>query len=111
MENKKEMVEHPSHYNQGSIEVIDFIEAWKLDFTTANIINVINTIEIIIITFLFFIILSSFLVHFVLESIININFQLPLALLNYVPRRNQFVFFLIQFLQYFSNALLNLLLL
>lgn len=39
MENKKEMVEHPSHYNQGSIEVIDFIEAWKLDFTTANIIK------------------------------------------------------------------------
>lgn len=39
MSNKKEMVNHPSHYNQGNIEVIDFIEDWKLDFTTANIIK------------------------------------------------------------------------
>ena len=39
MSNKKEMVNHPSHYNQGSIEVIDFIEDWELDFTTANIIK------------------------------------------------------------------------
>ena len=36
---KEEMVNHPSHYNQGSIEVIDFIEDWELDFTTANIIK------------------------------------------------------------------------
>ena len=38
-EKEKEMVNHPSHYNQGSIEVIDFIEDWELDFTTANIIK------------------------------------------------------------------------
>lgn len=25
-------VDHPSHYNVGGIEVIDAIEAWKLDF-------------------------------------------------------------------------------
>ena len=24
----KEAVNHPDHYNQGTIEVIDFIEAW-----------------------------------------------------------------------------------
>lgn len=29
---------HPSHYNQG-IEVLDFIESWKLDFVDGNIIK------------------------------------------------------------------------
>ena len=32
-------VNHPSHYTSGKIEVIDFIEDWELDFTTANIIK------------------------------------------------------------------------
>lgn len=29
-------VDHPSHYNQGSIEVIDAIEDWGLGFNTGN---------------------------------------------------------------------------
>lgn len=29
-------VDHPSHYNQGSIEVIDAIEDWDLDFNLGN---------------------------------------------------------------------------
>jgi len=29
-------VEHPSHYNMGSIEVIDAIEAWDLNFHLGN---------------------------------------------------------------------------
>ena len=29
-------IEHPSHYTQGKIEVIDFIEDQKLDFRLAN---------------------------------------------------------------------------
>ena len=32
----KEAVVHPSHYNQGKIEVIDFIMDQKLDFPTGN---------------------------------------------------------------------------
>mgnify|MGYP004671226415 CR=1 FL=1 len=39
LEKPKETVNHPNHYNKGGIEVIDFIEDWKLDFTTANIIK------------------------------------------------------------------------
>ena len=35
----KEKVNHPSHYNAGSIEVIDAIEDWKLDFNTGNVIK------------------------------------------------------------------------
>lgn len=34
-----EMVNHPSHYNQGSIEVIDAIEDWNLDFRLGNAIK------------------------------------------------------------------------
>lgn len=30
--NNKDMVNHPSHYNQGSIETIDFIEDQHFDF-------------------------------------------------------------------------------
>ena len=30
------MVDHPSHYNKGGIEVIDIIEAFNLPFTLAN---------------------------------------------------------------------------
>ena len=38
-ENKKEIVDHPSHYNQGSIEVIDAIEDWELNFCEGNVIK------------------------------------------------------------------------
>ncbi len=33
---EREMVNHPSHYNQGKIEVIDAIEDWKLNFTLGS---------------------------------------------------------------------------
>ena len=36
---KKEMVDHPSHYNQGKIEVIDAIEDWELNFCEGNVIK------------------------------------------------------------------------
>tara|TARA_E500000331_G_C16885315_1_gene552269 strand:- start:278 stop:517 length:240 start_codon:yes stop_codon:yes gene_type:complete len=36
---KKEMVDHPSHYNQGKIEVIDAIEDWDLNFCEGNIVK------------------------------------------------------------------------
>jgi len=29
---KKEAVHHPDHYNKGGIEVIDFIDAWDMNF-------------------------------------------------------------------------------
>jgi hypothetical protein len=32
-------VEHPSHYTFGTIEVIDVIEDWKLDFVTGSILK------------------------------------------------------------------------
>ena len=32
-------VNHPSHYVQGKIEVIDFIEAWDLNFSRGNAIK------------------------------------------------------------------------
>lgn len=35
----KETVNHPSHYNQGSIEVIDAIEDWKMGFNDGNAIK------------------------------------------------------------------------
>ena len=35
----KEMVDHPSHYNQGKIEVIDAIEDWDLNFCEGNVIK------------------------------------------------------------------------
>ena len=34
---EKEMVDHPSHYNQG-IETIDYIESWSMNFNTGNVI-------------------------------------------------------------------------
>lgn len=34
-----ERVEHPSHYNTGSIEVWDAIEDWGLDFFLGNVIK------------------------------------------------------------------------
>lgn len=33
---KKETVNHPAHYNQGSIEAIEVIEDWGLDFHLGN---------------------------------------------------------------------------
>ncbi len=42
MPKKKEMVEHPKHYNAGTIEVIDFIEAWSLDFNEGNVVKYIT---------------------------------------------------------------------
>jgi DnaJ-class molecular chaperone len=35
----KETVNHPSHYNQGNIEVIDAIEDWKMGFNDGNAIK------------------------------------------------------------------------
>jgi hypothetical protein len=34
-----ESVNHPKHYTQGSIEVIDAIEAWQLNFRLANVVK------------------------------------------------------------------------
>ena len=49
--NKKETVNHPSHYNQG-IEAIEIIESWDLNFSLGNAIKYIlraphksNTLE------------------------------------------------------------------
>ncbi len=36
---KKEMVNHPSHYNQGKIEVIDAIEDWGLNFSEGCVVK------------------------------------------------------------------------
>ena len=38
-EEPKEWVRHPSHYNQGKIEVIDAIEDWGLDFNGGNVVK------------------------------------------------------------------------
>ena len=37
--NKTNPVDHPTHYNSGSIEVIDAIEDWKLDFSLGNVVK------------------------------------------------------------------------
>lgn len=34
-----DMINHPPHYTAGSIEVIDFIEAHKLDFRAGNVVK------------------------------------------------------------------------
>ena len=36
MENNKEMVNHPKHYNRGDIEAIEVIEDWKLYFSVGS---------------------------------------------------------------------------
>jgi hypothetical protein len=36
---KREMVDHPDHYNQGRIEVIDAIEDWDLNFCEGNVVK------------------------------------------------------------------------
>jgi len=35
----KEAVNHPDHYNQGTIEVIDFIEDWGLTFSEGSVVK------------------------------------------------------------------------
>lgn len=35
-------IDHPSHYNQGSIEVIDYIEDKKLGFHLGNVVKYIS---------------------------------------------------------------------
>jgi len=37
-----EAVDHPSHYNSGSIEVIDAIEDWNLGFSLGNAVKYIS---------------------------------------------------------------------
>jgi hypothetical protein len=34
-----EKVDHPSHYNTGTIEVIDAIDDWGLDFYEGNVVK------------------------------------------------------------------------
>ena len=34
-----ELINHPSHYNTGSLEVIDVIEDWHLNFNLGNAIK------------------------------------------------------------------------
>jgi len=36
---KKEMVNHPDHYTQGGIEVIDFLDAWNFNFNRGSAIK------------------------------------------------------------------------
>ena len=36
MRQQKEAVNHPAHYVQGGVEVIDAIEAWGLGFSDGN---------------------------------------------------------------------------
>jgi len=43
MKDDTEKVNHPSHYNQGKIEVIDAIEDWDLNFCEGNVINLLMT--------------------------------------------------------------------
>ena len=38
----KETVQHPSHYNEGKYEVIDVIEDWKLGFNDGNAVKYIG---------------------------------------------------------------------
>jgi hypothetical protein len=39
MKDREETVDHPRHYNQGRIEVIDAIEDWKLNFCEGNVVK------------------------------------------------------------------------
>ena len=41
-EDKKEMVDHPSHYNMGKYEAIDVIEDWELGFNLGNTVKYIS---------------------------------------------------------------------
>ena len=39
MKKYSELVNHPNHYNQGKIEVIDAIQDWGLDFIEGNVVK------------------------------------------------------------------------
>ena len=41
-EDKKEMVDHPKHYNMGKYEAIDVIEDWNLNFNLGNAVKYIS---------------------------------------------------------------------
>ena len=41
-ETAKEMINHPSHYNQGKYEAIDVIEDWQLNFNLGNTVKYIS---------------------------------------------------------------------
>lgn len=45
IEVNKEMVNHPTHYNKGNIEVIDYIEDKNLNFNLGNAIKYISRCE------------------------------------------------------------------
>lgn len=36
---EKDIINHPVHYTKGGIEVRDFIDSWKLDFNSGNVIK------------------------------------------------------------------------
>lgn len=36
---RHDLVNHPPHYTKGGIEVIEFIEAWQLDFHRGNVVK------------------------------------------------------------------------
>ena len=36
---EKDIINHPEHYTKGGIEVRDFIDSWKLDFNSGNVIK------------------------------------------------------------------------
>lgn len=42
IQQKKEAVNHPDHYNTGKYEVIDVIEDWKLNFNLGNVIKYVS---------------------------------------------------------------------
>tara|TARA_R100001460_G_C3531934_1_gene173611 strand:+ start:225 stop:530 length:306 start_codon:yes stop_codon:yes gene_type:complete len=39
MKKYSELINHPKHYNQGKIEVIDAIVDWELDFIEGNVVK------------------------------------------------------------------------
>ena len=41
-EDKKEMIDHPKHYNMGKYEAIDVIEGWGLGFNLGNTVKYIS---------------------------------------------------------------------
>ena len=42
IEDIKEMVDHPKHYNMGKYEAIDVIEDWQLNFNLGNTVKYIS---------------------------------------------------------------------
>ena len=38
-QNEEDIINHPSHYTQGGIEVHNFIDSWNLDFDTGNVVK------------------------------------------------------------------------